>query len=101
MNRLAACRGQESARLTREPEKTKRDIKRLIDAIKTGVPGEAIREPIEEVRLVPDNGNLRIEFFGELAALIRRANEHPRGDDPGVQVTLVAGAGFEPATFRL
>ncbi len=51
--------------------------------------------------LVPDNGNLGIEIFGELAALIRLANEHPRGNDRGVQITLVARAGFEPATFRL
>ena len=156
MNRLAACQDQGSARLTRELERTKRDIKRLIEAIKAGVPGdavreematletrrmeltcrleeapkpmprlhpnlakiysrkvaaltdalndvgaraeasEAIRELIEEVRLVPENGKLRIELFGELAALIQLANEHPRGDDPGVQVTLVAGARYQP-----
>ena len=53
---------------------------------------EAIRALIEEVRLVPDDGNLRIELFGELAALISLTNELPRSKETGVQVTLVAGA---------
>jgi hypothetical protein len=35
---------------------------------------ECIRELIEEVRLVPKNGNLRIELYGELAALINFAS---------------------------
>ena len=51
-----------------------------------------IRGLIEEVRLVPEKGRLRIELFGELAALINLANEHPRSSGTGVQVTLVAGA---------
>ena len=62
---------------------------------------EAIRTLIEEVRLVPDDGSLKIELFGELAALINLTNEHPRSKETGVQVTLVAGVGFEPTTFRL
>ena len=33
-----------------------------------------IRELIEEIRLVSDNGKLRVELFGELAALINLAN---------------------------
>ena len=53
---------------------------------------EAIRALIEEVRLVPNDGNLRIELFGELAALINLTNELPRSKETGVQVTLVAGA---------
>ena len=52
---------------------------------------ECIRDLIEEVRLVPENGKLRIELYGELAALINLANEHPRSKETGVQVTLVAG----------
>ena len=50
-----------------------------------------IRELIDEIRLVPDNGKLRVELYGELAALINLANEHPRSKGTGVQVTLVAG----------
>ncbi|MBT6826964.1 MAG: recombinase family protein [Rhodospirillales bacterium] len=70
---------------------------------------EAIRSLIEAVRLVPDNGTLRIELYGELAALLAlgsdkpktHKNKHLRGDTSEVQVTLVAGVGFEPTTFRL
>jgi site-specific DNA recombinase len=68
----------------------------------------AMRGLIEEIRLVPVDGKLRIELFGELAALIALASgdgsriKHPRaGEAVGVQVTLVAGRGFEPLTFRL
>jgi hypothetical protein len=38
-----------------------------------------IRELIEEIRLVPEKGRLRIELFGELAALINLAGGRPRG----------------------
>ena len=162
MNRLAATQDTERDRLTRDLVKTENDIKKLIEAIKEGVPGsaikdemktledrrqeltyalehapaslprlhpnlaqiyhdkvarltaalneesnraeaaEAIRALIEEVRLVPDDGNLRIELFGELAALINLTNELPRSKETGVQVTLVAGAGFvqDPTIIR-
>ena len=68
----------------------------------------AMRGLIEEIRLVPVDGKLRIELFGELAALIAlasgdgsRIKHPPRRCGCGVQVTLVAGRGFEPLTFRL
>ncbi len=54
---------------------------------------EAIRTLIDEIRLVPKDGELKIELYGELAALIGLANKNPRSDDQGLQVTLVAGAG--------
>ena len=152
MNRLAATQDTERDRLARDLTKTEHDIQKLINAIKEGVPGsaikdemqtledrrqelahamekapasiprlhpnlaqlyrdkvdrltealnedssrsaaaEAIRALIEEVRLVPDDGSLKIELYGELAALINLANEHPRSKDTGVQVTMVAGA---------
>ncbi|MCS5605208.1 MAG: hypothetical protein NZ936_06450, partial [Alphaproteobacteria bacterium] len=50
------------------------------------------RALIEEVRLVPDDGNLRIELFGALSTLFNLTNELPRSKETGVQVTLVAGA---------
>ena len=53
---------------------------------------EAIRALIEEVRLIPEKGKLKIELYGELAALINLANKHPRSKETGVQVTMVAGA---------
>jgi hypothetical protein len=37
-------------------------------------------------------GQLRVELYGELAALINLANEHPRSKEAGVQITLVGGA---------
>ena len=53
------------------------------------------------VRLVPEVGELKIEIYGELAALLslgqEHENKHPRADAPGVQVTLVAGAGLVQA----
>jgi site-specific DNA recombinase len=52
---------------------------------------ECIRELIEEIRLVPKRGELEIELFGELAALINLANGHPRSKGTGMQITLVAG----------
>ena len=60
-NRRAACQDQENTRLTREPKKTNRDINRLNEAIETDVPGEAIREPVEEVPLeqIGVDGNRR------------------------------------------
>jgi hypothetical protein len=54
---------------------------------------ECLRDLIEEIRLVPENGKLRIELYGELASLINLANGNPRSKEgTGVQVTLVAGA---------
>jgi len=54
---------------------------------------------------VPEGNILNIELFGELASLkslgIGPNDKHPLADAERVQVTLVAGAGFEPATFML
>ena len=65
------------------------------------MPSNVLRDLIDEMRLSPDGRTLRIELFGELASLIALAQENPRSAQAGVQVTLVAGVGFEPATFRL
>ena len=65
----------------------------------------AIRQLIERVQLIPVNGELKIELYGELAALLKLGTEpkydHPQAESEGVQITLVAGVGFEPTTFRL
>ena len=84
-------------------------ITSLIDALNTPdtitQANEAIRQLIKRIRLVPEDNTLNIELFGELAALISLGigpnDKHPLADAEGVQVTLVAGAGFEPANFRL
>ena len=57
---------------------------------------EAIRSLITAVRLVPVQDQLEIELYGELATLLSlglaNKHKHPRSNNPGVQVTLVAGA---------
>jgi hypothetical protein len=76
--------------------------KALNDQLTRTEAADCIRRLIEETRLVPEQGKLRIELFGELAALMNLANGHPRSTTGTVvQVTLVAGGGFEPPTFRL
>jgi site-specific DNA recombinase len=154
MNALVANQDIDRDRVIRELEKIERDLKRIVQAIKDGIPAltlkeellalegrkkqlqknishapksvprlhpnlaelyrtkvanladalneegtrseasEAIRALIDEVRLIPDKGELRIGLYGELAALIGLANKHPRSRETGAQVTLVAGAGF-------
>ena len=65
------------------------------DGLTRASAAEAIRDLIEEIRLVPKDGNLKMELYGELVALISLANEHPRSKGTGVQVTLVAGARYQ------
>jgi site-specific DNA recombinase len=63
----------------------------------------ALRSLIEEVRLVPEHGVLQIEIAGALAGMMALADSRkPASAGGGLQqVTLVAGIGFEPITFRL
>ena len=51
-----------------------------------------IRGPIEEVRLVPENGRLEIELFSDLAGIPALTSNNPRRTGRGLHVTLVAGA---------
>ncbi len=152
VNRQAGEHDMDRDRIERDIEKTERDIQRVIEAIKAGVPGAAVKDEmatledrrsdlfsqkehtpapmprlhpnlaevyrkkvatlaeslneentradaaqaiqglIEEVRLVPESGTLKIELFGQLAALINLTNKNPRSMETGAQVTLVAGA---------
>jgi len=152
MNRLAAAHDIDRDRIKRDLDKTERHLKRIVQAIRDGVPArtlkdelselearkasllrereeappptprfhpnlaslyrqkvanlaealneertpfeaaEAIRALVDEVRLVPKDGNLKIELFGELAAFVNLANEHPRSKGTGVQVTMVGGS---------
>ena len=72
---------------------------------------EVLRGLVERVTLVPDAGapnGHAIELVGELGALLSLfggeggANANARRGAAGVrQVAMVAGAGFEPAAFRL
>ena len=65
---------------------------------------EALRALIDEVRLIPERGELAIELRGDLAEILALSADRKKpitaGRD-GLQATLVAGVGFEPTTFRL
>jgi site-specific DNA recombinase len=65
---------------------------------------DALRSLIDEIVLTPDGGTLQIELKGNLAAMLGAAQKARRSPETGdllLQVSLVAGAGFEPATFGL
>jgi hypothetical protein len=67
---------------------------------------ELIRSLIEEIRLVPESGKLRVELQGELAAILALAADKKKPGSAGAaglaeQIKMVAGIGFEPMTFRL
>src|SRR5215207_6314323 len=65
---------------------------------------EMLRGLIDSIVLMPERGQLRIELRGKLAALLTAAQQTKRSPETGdllMPVQLVAGAGFEPATFGL
>jgi plasmid stabilization system protein ParE len=88
----------------------RRQVERLHEALRDPATRDEafalIRSLIEEIRLVPEDGRLRVELRGELAGILAPS---AGGKKPGgvsaaglaQQIKMVAGAGFEPATFRL
>ena len=74
---------------------------------------EQIRGLVEAIRLIPEDGRLRVEVRGALGAILAladgaRLSGSGTGKRPGfvpeallVQVKMDAGTGFEPVTFRL
>jgi hypothetical protein len=66
---------------------------------------ELIRSLVEAIVLVPQDGSLRVEVRGELAAMLALAagSKQPGLSDraDAEQIKMVAGVGFEPTTFRL
>ena len=67
---------------------------------------EALRGLVDAIVLTPNQGGeaLGIELRGNLAAMLgatRQTKRSSESDDLSLQVSLVAGAGFEPATFGL
>ena len=65
---------------------------------------EALRGLIDAITLTPEAGILRIELKGNLAAMLGatvQSKRSPETGDLSLQVSMVAGAGFEPATFGL
>jgi site-specific DNA recombinase len=69
---------------------------------------EIVRSQIERITLTPNvEGSLDIHLYGDLARIMQLCeaadckSERPRTNVPGRGLSVVAGAGFEPATFRL
>jgi site-specific DNA recombinase len=64
---------------------------------------EALRCLVDEIRLVPQDGALAIDLYGELGAILALTNDKAASGRPrsGHSTLLVAGEGFEPSTFRL
>ena len=65
---------------------------------------EALRGLIDGIVMTPAEGELRIELKGNLAAMLGATVQSKRSPETGdllLQVSMVAGAGFEPATFGL
>jgi hypothetical protein len=63
---------------------------------------EILRGLIDRIVLTPLDGELRAELHGDLAVLARFAQEGKQrsGGNP-TRLSVVAGVGFEPTTFRL
>ncbi len=65
---------------------------------------DAIRALVDAIVLEPNGERLNITLKGDLAGMLSAARDSKRSPDTGdlmVQIKLVAGAGFEPATFGL
>jgi site-specific DNA recombinase len=69
---------------------------------------EIIRSLIDRITLTPrEDGTLEVLLYGELARILQfceageRTSQRPGHGGPGRGLSVVAGAGFEPATFRL
>ena len=80
----------------------------LADPANKAEAAEIIRSQIERITLTPnDEGGLEVQLYGDLARILQfcEAGEHkrqrPGRGGPGRGLSVVAGAGFEPATFRL
>ena len=66
---------------------------------------DIVRGLVDEVRIVPTNGEITIELRGELAGILALADGAKKSarspEDQALQIKMVAGVGFEPTTFRL
>ena len=70
---------------------------------------EIVRSQIERITLTPKprTAGWTVELYGDLARILQlceageRKSKRPGTGVPGRGLSVVAGAGFEPATFRL
>ena len=90
------------------------ELTRLLGQDDAAEARDLIRGLVDEIRLVPEGGILRIEVRGALGAILALAESamtvqtHRNTKRPGnvaeaflEQIKLDAGTGFEPVTFRL
>jgi site-specific DNA recombinase len=78
----------------------------LQDADSRSEATDALRGLVDAIVLTPDEASaaLQIELRGNLAAMLAatvQTKRSPESDDLSLQVSLVAGGGFEPPTFGL
>jgi site-specific DNA recombinase len=90
------------------PEQYRKTVSELHEALNSEETREEaaliIRSLIDEIVLTPleGRGNIGIKIVGDLAAILRMGSTTKNtSTNAGVMKWLVAGAGFEPATFRL
>ncbi|WP_216333496.1 recombinase family protein [Rhizobium sp. X9] len=64
---------------------------------------EVIRTLVQDIVLTPVDGKVEIDVRGDLAGILTLSaqSKNPAAGAAGLQVKMVAGAGFEPAAFRL
>ena len=64
---------------------------------------DILRSLVDKIVLTPVDGKVEIDVQGDLAGIlmISAQTKNPAGGRGGSQAKMVAGAGFEPATFRL
>ena len=88
-----------------------REVTALVHALNEGArrteAATLLRSLVEKIVLVPDyaRGGLQVDLYGDLAGVLAVATKQDKSlfehDPLMVQDKMVAGAGFEPATFRL
>ncbi|WP_296104720.1 zinc ribbon domain-containing protein [uncultured Agrobacterium sp.] len=64
---------------------------------------DVLRTLVEDIILTPADGRIEIDVRGDLAGILTLSaqKQNPAALATGSQVKMVAGAGFEPAAFRL
>jgi site-specific DNA recombinase len=89
-----------------------RDLPAQSGALAEALADEALRDEaiallralLDKIVVVPEGEALRVEIHGELAGILAlglNAKQAALPKEAACSVTVVAGAGFEPATFRL
>ena len=94
---------------TKLPELYRSKVDRLAEALNApdtvAEAAEIMRGLIDRIILTPQGDALRAELHGDLAVLARFAQgKEGRAEstrDSALRLSVVAGVGFEPTTFRL